>query len=502
MRFVRQAAASLTLKLAGLVGIFIALPILLYGQFEAADRHARDLVTSSMKDRTALIAELLTPLIDKPDGPRYPQLNRELAKYAGPGTTLRLLLQPTNASGPEGFYYVASAPAANPDQIGAELKSLADHGAMARLADSCSWDIPLDIRYRQRDGSEEILTSLVPIKLASGCWLLVSVHNTVEYLNTSIGRPFWQTPEIRFAAISYLAFAILAALMAMSVSRSLHHFRGVTRAMRQGRATNQSFADRKVAPELTSAANDFDKLVQDLRATAQGIRQRAEDYAHSIKAPIGTIALSLEPIKRAADTTDPRTARAVTLIEMSLERMRMLVNAAQRLDHNTADLIDAPRLPIDLGSVVGEVLLRHRQVIVQRGVNIDQRIEQDVRVMAGKGVLDVVVENILDNALSFSPPGSTITLTLQRRWQESCLRIEDEGPGIKPSDLDRVFDRYVSLRPEYTPRAETTPVANRPDHAGLGLWIVRRNVESLGGRVTATNRTSGGLIVDITLPTA
>src|SRR5262245_18816446 len=111
LRFARQAFTSLTLKLAGLVGIFIALPIAWYGQFEAADSHAQDLVIRSMKDRTWLVTQILAPLLDQPDGPRYAQLNRELAKYAGPGTTLRLLLQPTGAAGSSSFYYVASAPA-------------------------------------------------------------------------------------------------------------------------------------------------------------------------------------------------------------------------------------------------------------------------------------------------------------------------------------------------------------------------------------------------------
>lgn len=499
LRFARQAFASLTLKLAGLVGIFIALPIVLYGQFEAADRHAHDLVIRSMKDRTWLVTQLLAPMLDQPDGPRYAQLNRELAKYAGPGTTLRLLLQPLGVAGADSFYYVASAPAAMPQQIGAELKGLAEQEILARLSESCSWDRPIDLRYAQADGREELLTSLVPIKSRWGCFLLVSVHDTAEYLNTSIGRPYWRTPEIRFAAISYLVFALLAALMALSVSRSLHHFRRVTREMRKNRHTGSSFADQKVAPELTSVAQDFDGLVHDLKATAQGIRQRAEDHAHSIKAPLGTITLSLEPIKRSIPGEETKARRAIALIEMSLERMRLLVNSAQRLDRTTADLIDAPRLPIDLTAVVNEVLLRHRQQIQDKSVQIRASLAESVTVPAGKGVLDVVVENILDNALSFSPIGATILVSLERDEDTVLLRIGDEGPGIKQSDLERIFDRYFSQRPRPSPEADAMP---RYDHAGLGLWIVQRNVSALNGHVSARNRSPRGLIIEVELPTA
>lgn len=502
LRVARRAFASLTLKLVVLVGIFVGLPVVLYGQFEAADRHARDLVIRSMKDRTWLIAQILTPLLDQLDPARFPQLNRELARYIDPGTTLRLLLQPTGTTGPQEFYYVASAPSLAPSQVGTELNTLAEQGVIARLSESCSWERPLDIRYRQRDGSEELLTSLVPIKAHTGCWLLVSVHNTAEFLDTSIGRPYWRTPEIRFAALSYLAFAILAALMAVSVSRSLKHFSRVTRQMRKGRIAGPSFADHKVAPELTSVAMEFDRLVHDLRATAQGIRQRAEDHAHSIKAPLGTIALSLEPIKRAAAVDDAKLQRAVRLIESSLERLRVQVNLAQRLDRHTADLIDAPQVPIDLTMVVDEVLLRFRQAIVDRDVRIDSKLEPKIRVMAGKGILDVVVENILDNAIGFCPRGKSIAITLQKRRKDVILRIEDEGPGIRPGEIDHIFDRYVSLRRPEDQAAEAAKAANSAEHAGLGLWIVRRNVESLGGKVSAANRPTGGLAIEIVLPAA
>jgi len=500
-RHARRALSSLTLKLAGLVGIFIALPIVLYGQFEAADRHAHDLVVRSMKDRTWLVTQILKPLLDRADGPRYPSLNAELAKYAGPGTTLRLLLQPYGAAG-GGFYYVASAPAAAPQEIGAELKGLADRDILATLTETCTWDRPVDLRYRQDDGSEELLTSLVPIKSRWGCFLLVSVHNTAEFLDTSIGRPYWSTPEIRFAAISYLAFAVLAILIAWSVSRSLHHFRRVTREMRKGRHTGPLFADQHVVPELTSVAQDFDRLVDDLRAAAQGIRQRAEDHAHSIKAPLGTIALSIDAIKRAIPAESSRAQRAIVLVELSLERMRALVNSAQRLEHSTADLIDAPRVAVDMTSVLRDVLLQLRQRIQERGIGVAQDVDEGVRVLAGQGVLDIVLENILDNALSFSPPGGTIFLTLRREEKVARLCIADEGPGIPDLDIDRVFDRYVSLRPQPMPARLTAEDAPAYEHAGLGLWIVKRNVEALAGQVRATNRSVGGLEITITLPLA
>jgi len=116
-------------------------------------------------------------------------------------------------------------------------------------------------------------------------------------------------------------------------------------------------------------------------------------------------------------------------------------------------------------------------------------------VRAGKGMLEVVLQNVLENAISFSPHGGTIVVTLTAGNETVELQIDDEGPGIDPTKIDHVFERYFSFRPD-GPVEGDEPA----EHSGLGLWIVRRNVEALGGQVSATNRIGGGLSVVIVLP--
>ena len=112
---------------------------------------------------------------------------------------------------------------------------------------------------------------------------------------------------------------------------------------------------------------------------------------------------------------------------------------------------------------------------------------------AGRGMLEVVLQNVLENAISFSPPGGSIVMTLTTNGETVDLQIDDEGPGVDPAKIAYMFERYFSSRPR---NVDVLPSA----HAGLGLWIVRRNVEALGGRVGAANRIGGGLSVTITLP--
>lgn len=476
----------------------MALPAVLYSQFESADAQRRDFISRGIQQRSWLIAQALKPILDQPAGPPHKALNEQLARFGDERTLLKLMFRPANASVDGSFYYIASAPEARSDGIGAELESLSQRGILQQLAERCQWDQPLDIRYRQADGQEEILTSIIPIQSRWGCWVLISAHPTTEFLNISIGRTYWQTREVRIAAAIYFAFALLAILIALSVWRSLHHFRRVAREMRYGRTTEKSFADRNVVPELTSVATDFDHLVADLRHIAQDIRQSTEDNAHSYKGPIGTIQSSLEPIKRVVPADNPRASRALQLIDVSLARLHALVNATQRLDHNTADLIDTPRTPVDLTQVVGDVLFRYRETLGERNLRLTRILEENLVVRAGRGVLDIVFENILSNAISFSPSGSTISVYLFREGDSILLHVDDEGPGIDADKVEHIFDRYFSLRPQIPAGMSD----DEPGHAGLGLWIVRRNVEAVGGHVAAVNRIRGGLSMRITLPAA
>ena len=376
----RSLGASLTLKLVALVGIFVALPVVLYGQFESADRQMRELVTRAIQDRSKLIADALTPALRSGDAASRIALHEALLKYSSDGTVLKLMLQPVGDGQGRGFYFVASAPPIRADQVSVELDELSNRGILQRLSEACMWDAPGEIRYRQADGTVELLTSLIPIQTKDGCWVLTSTHTTSEFLNTSIGRPYWKTREIRIAAAIYLVLAVLAFLVAISIRLSLRRFRQVANAISQGRIGDYAFSQRNVVPELSSVARDFDKLVHDLRRISQQVRQSAEDNAHSFKTPLAAIQSSLVPVRKAVSETDGRAQRALDIIESSLRRLLVMVTAAQRFDSTTADLIEAPRLPTNLTQLVGEAALHFREILASRDIRLIRRLDEGTMV--------------------------------------------------------------------------------------------------------------------------
>ncbi len=493
----RRYASSLTAKFVVLTAIFLALPFLVYHQFERADANLRSLVTRSIQHQSWLIAQALRPALDRPDHPPGVELAALLAKYDGDGTRLQLMFQPVSKGTVGHFYYVAASPPVQADQVDAELGSLESHGILDRLSKSCSDDSPMDVQYQRPGGQDQILTSLVPVQTRWGCWTLVSSHTTAEFLYTTVARPLWTTPESRLAAMFYIAAALLAMLVVVGVSRSLRHFRSVAAEIRQGRTRHPSFASANVAPELSSVALDFDALALDLQNVARDIRRAAEDNAHSFKAPVATVEASLETVRRSLQPADGTANRAFELISASVDRLKALISASQHLDNVTADLIEAPRQRVNLADIVADVMGRFHDILDEREIKVVQTLDDKLFVNGSKQVLDVAIENIFDNAISFSPQNSTITVSLNKLAQVADLRFDDQGPGIDPKKIDRIFDRYFSLRPNALSDDDGDGVL---PHAGLGLWIVRRNIEALGGTVTATNIMGAGLRIRVILP--
>lgn len=479
-----------------LVGIFVALPIFLYFQLESGDARMRGLVTRGIEQRNWLIAAALKPVLETADGVPNDELRRELNRFGQDGTVLKLMYQRPAPAGDSSFYYVASVPAVDQGKLDSELQEFQRHGILQKLSSGCG-TAPGDVERAEIDPKEELLTSVFPVRTRNGCWALVISHSTANFLNTPIGRPYWQAPEVSFAAMIYLALALLMLLIALSVWRSIRTFGAVARRITRERGRSQFFASQNAVPEFASIAEDFDGLVEALRGAAHEIRQSAEDNAHSFKGPIATVVAALGALQRSLPEADARQQQLMQLMGASLRRLTALIFASQRMEELNADLLDAPRTRVNLTALIAEVLLRYGELCATRGIKLARHLDENVFVCASGEPLTEAIENILDNAISFAPPDSLIDVRLARRPQSVELVIQDEGPGIEPDRVPHIFERYYSLRDNAD--GDGSAIAET-GHAGLGLWIVRRNIEALGGEVRAANRASGGLTISANLP--
>jgi two-component system sensor histidine kinase ChvG len=247
----------------------------------------------------------------------------------------------------------------------------------------------------------------------------------------------------------------------------------------------------------------MDRLIQTLRASAEGIRNAAEDTAHAMKTPIAIMRQSLVPLKLLGAPAVTGGGRAIAVLENSIDRLDQLVSTARRMDEAMAELLDPPRQPVDLSRLLKRMMVAYGTVIEGRGLKLGTELEDNVVVRASEDLLETVVENIVDNSISVSPRGGRINVVLRRNKRWADMTIADDGPGEPQEDLGRIFERRFSNRPKRTEDASADGETDSQSvHAGIGLWIVRRNIEAIGGRVEAENGQSGGLVMKIQVPLA
>jgi two-component system sensor histidine kinase KdpD len=145
---------------------------------------------------------------------------------------------------------------------------------------------------------------------------------------------------------------------------------------------------------------------------------------------------------------------------------------------------------IDVGEIIGTALRRAARVLEQHTVAVD--LAPDLPMLSLDFVLfEQVLFNLLDNAAKYAPPGSTVTVRARRHGGSVAIEVLDEGAGIPPDQIDRVFEKFYRVIRSDRKRAGT----------GLGLAISRGFVEALGGTITAANRADrSGAVFTIILP--
>jgi two-component system sensor histidine kinase ChvG len=327
--------------------------------------------------------------------------------------------------------------------------------------------------------------------------VIITSYGFDDLAGSSLARPFSEAPEVRLAMLLYAAIVLLSVMAVVGTLVDLRSFTKLARRIRQGgREGAETFAKVTAIPELIPVAGEFDRMVGTLNASARAMREAAEDNVHAFKGPIAAMTQSIEPL-RLPIGDDPRAQQALEVIEQALDRLTDLVQGVRRLDETAADLINARLQSVDLARLTRDMADAFQRVHSSHGIHVTAKETGKAWVAATEDSLETVLENLLDNAVGFSPEGGTVTMTISAVDSMVRLIVEDEGPGVPVDQLESIFRRNFSSRP-----TEGRSKLAESAHFGIGLAIVRRTVEILGGHIRAENRPDAGLRITIELPAA
>jgi signal transduction histidine kinase len=288
-----------------------------------------------------------------------------------------------------------------------------------------------------------------------------------------------------------LASVAIALALGIVLTRSLTHpVRELTSALHAmaGGELQQTVPvrSRDELGELTAA---FNKMSTDLALANTQRRQMTADIAHDLRTPVTVIAGYLEALRDGVLPPSP-------------ERFAILFEEARHLqglieDLRTLSLADAGELALHLEPIAPHALLEriaatYSHQAEQRGVSLVVAASEHLpSLLVDVARIVQVLDNLVGNALRYTPSGGTITLSAQATPQGTLLRVSDTGEGIKPEALSRIFDRFY--------RADVARSQSQGE-SGLGLAIARALVEAHGGTIRAESEPGHGATFAIVMP--
>lgn len=235
--------------------------------------------------------------------------------------------------------------------------------------------------------------------------------------------------------------------------------------------------------EVGQMASAFASMTAALYRRAEASESFAADVAHELKNPL-TAARSMAEALAYAKTEEQRQ-EVVRQIQNELKRLNRLITDVSNASRLDAELARQQMGPVDVTSVVASVAQIFRDILSSDSRRVATEIaaapfEGAFLVSGHAGRLGQVLTNLVDNAVSFSPEATTVTVHVRRVAGIVELAVEDEGPGIPDDRLNIIFDRF------YTDRPDTEAV--RGKNSGLGLSISREIIRAHGGEISAENR--------------
>ncbi|MDB5601556.1 MAG: periplasmic sensor signal transduction histidine kinase [Xanthobacteraceae bacterium] len=332
---------------------------------------------------------------------------------------------------------------------------------------------------RINDRGEVIVSVAVPVqrfRAVRGALMLstqgADIDDMVEAERLAIVKVF-----LIAAGVMVILSVLLAGTIAGPVRRLAESAERVRRRVRT----------RVEIPDLTNRRDEIGHLSGALRdmtntlyARIEAIESFAADVAHELKNPLTSMRSAVETLPLAK--TEASRARLLAVIQDDVKRLDRLISDisdASRLDaelqrHEVAP-VDVPRLLNTVVTVANEV---RRDSDVKVSITFEGGGADAFRIPGHDSRLGQVVNNLIDNARSFSPAGGIVRVTCRRLKNEVEIVVDDDGPGIQPDAMEKIFERFYTDRPQQ----------NFGQNSGLGLSISKQIVDAHGGTLTVENR--------------
>jgi len=279
------------------------------------------------------------------------------------------------------------------------------------------------------------------------------------------------------AGVMVVLSILLAGTIAEPVRRLADAAESVRRRI-QSRVEIPDFTHRR--DEIGHLSGTLRDMTNALYSRIEGIESFAADVAHELKNPLTSLRSAVETLPVAK--TEESRARLLDIIQHDVQRLDRLISDISDASRLDAELQRQEAAPVDLAKLLNTLVGVANEVKRDDGVSVTLRFEgggaRAFQVPGHDSRLGQVVDNLIENARSFSPPGGTLRVTCRRLKSNVEIFVDDDGPGVPPDAIEKVFERFYTDRPHQ----------RFGQNSGLGLSISKQIVDAHGGAIWVENR--------------
>ncbi len=289
---------------------------------------------------------------------------------------------------------------------------------------------------------------------------------------------------LRIFAVAALVTVLLSILLASTIANPLRRLAAAAIRVRRSVKVREEIPDFSSRPdEIGSLSAALRDMTSALYARIDAIESFAADVAHELKNPLTSLRSAVETLPLAK--TPESHKRLLDVIQHDVRRLDRLISDISDASRLDAELARDDAEPVDMQKLLSEVVsiskdTTRRPGNVEMVLNVAKGQPKKAFLVTGHDLrLGQVFINLIENARSFVPEdGGRIVIDLERRANRVVATVEDNGPGIRAENIDKIFARFYTDRPSAEAFGQ---------NSGLGLSISRQIVEAHGGSVTAEN---------------
>ncbi|MEF9944597.1 MAG: ATP-binding protein, partial [Burkholderiaceae bacterium] len=331
------------------------------------------------------------------------------------------------------------------------------------------------------------------ISHAGARWRMFSVAAGDQFIQ--VAQPTALRTELAVAAAWRILLPVLILLPFLGVAvwimvgQGLAPLNRVAQAVRRRSPTSlEPLPTRHLPEELEPLAGALNDLLGRLGQSFDAQRRFAADAAHELRTPLTALTLQIQLAERAATPED--RARSFTRLKEGVKRATRLVQQLLTMARLDPDAADKPTERVDLDRLAASVADELHPLADQKHITISTQLAP-AAVLGAEDALRLLANNLVDNAIRYTPEGGRIELRVRQEDDQSVLEVADNGPGVAPEERGRVFDRFY--------RALGTAAPG----SGLGLAIVHQVAAMHGGFALLTDGLDGrGVTLRVVMPAA